>query len=249
MTTTIQAQYHDAPPQKWRRLRRCIPRAMQPYLRGLRKRAQRMRMDLDEPYYSVFPYTQVSQIRQRNLVRLGGLVNDRGVPGAFVECGVLDGGSAALVAHATRDREPARPVHLFDAWQGLPPTVAQDGRASEVWTGEAVGSPRRVRRVMRQLKIDPARLCFHVGWFSDTFPRAQIDEIALLHIDADFYEPVRLCLQRWYPVVSSGGYVQLDDYSEFAGCRKATDEFLRDHPEVTLESHGRYAPAFFFRKP
>ena len=54
---------HYAPQQSWRWLRPFIPKRLQPALRGLRKRYQRMFMKLDEPYKSVFPYTQSHPVR------------------------------------------------------------------------------------------------------------------------------------------------------------------------------------------
>ena len=60
----------DAPEQGLRLLRSLIPKRVQPYLRGLRKRFQRISMTLDEPYQSVFPYTQAHPVRQRSLVSL-----------------------------------------------------------------------------------------------------------------------------------------------------------------------------------
>ena len=82
-------------------------------------------MDLEEPYRTVFPYTQASQARQRNLVRLAEAIEKESVAGSIVECGVLDGGMSALMAQATH--ASARPLHLFDAWEGLPKTVEEDG--------------------------------------------------------------------------------------------------------------------------
>ena len=60
----------------------------------------------------------------------------------------------------------------------------------------------------------------------------------MLHVDCDFYEPVVLTLETWYPKLSPGGFVQIDDYDAFSGCRQATDEFLADHPETRLETWG-----------
>ena len=102
-----------------------IPKAMQPSLRGMRKRWQRKSQNLEEPFWSVFPYTQVSMAKQENLIRLGGLVEVNQVEGAIVECGVLDGGCSALMAFATA--ASGRPVHMFDSWKGLPATTASDG--------------------------------------------------------------------------------------------------------------------------
>jgi len=240
----------SAPNQRWRSLRPFVPKRLQPYLRGLRKRLQWRRWRrLEEPFRSIFPYTQVNTTRQHNLLRLCELIEREQVPGAVVECGVLDGGAAALMAYGTKGS--ARAVHLFDAWEGLPETSAQDGASAKAWTGEVVGSLARVTAVMRKLKIDMSRIVIHRGWFDRTFPTADIPQVALLHVDADFYEPTKLCLERWYPHVAPGGFIEIDDYDSFAGCRRAVDEFLHDHPELTLEFAGKVAiaRACFIRRP
>jgi O-methyltransferase len=235
------------PPKSFAWLRPFIPKRLQPHLRGLRKRASGGARDLPEPYRTVFPYTQAHPIRQQTLVRLAGEIERDAIPGDIVECGVLDGGTSALMAWATRTSD--RTVHLFDAWQGLPETTPEDGAESETWVGEVVGSPARALAVIRKLGIPASRVKIHRGWFHETFPHTHIEQIALLHIDCDFYEPARLCLERWYPVLSPGGFVQLDDYSAFPGFKQAVDEFLIEHPEVKLESVTGQAQAFYFQKP
>ncbi len=144
-----------------------------------------------------------------------------------------------------------RAVHLFDAWQGLPRTTAEDGPEGKKWEGQVVGSPRRVARLMDRLGIDAARIRYHVGWFNETFPsaRAEVGPVALLHVDCDFHDPVKLCLDTWYSAVVPGGFVQFDDYGSFVGCRRAVADFLATHPELRLEEFGSRGPAFFLRKP
>src|SRR5688572_5817341 len=182
------ARFQDAPAQSYAWLRAWLPKWSQPILRGIRKRYALRKLDLPEPYRSIYPFSQGSWFRQENLVRLARLVEERKLDGAIVECGVLDGGGSALMASQTAGS--GRAVHLFDAWQGLPETTDEDGTASKAWVSQVVGSPRRVRAAMRAVKVDPSRLHFHKGWFSDTFPHTQhIDRVALLHIDCDFYEP------------------------------------------------------------
>jgi O-methyltransferase len=238
-----------APKQKWKWLRPFIPKRLQPALRGLRKRYQLMFMKLEEPYKSVYPYTQAHPVRQQNLVRLADLIVKENIPGHIVECGVLDGGTSALMAWSSRSASPAREVHLFDAWEGLPATTAEDGNEAAAWTGEVVGSPTRVIAIMKKLGITKERVKIHRGWFDQTFPKVDVTPVALVHVDCDFYEPTRLCLEKWYPALSPGGFMQFDDYEAFSGCRKAVDEFLAAHPDVKLETTGDWALAFFFRKP
>lgn len=236
-----------APPIPHRLIRAMLPARLHPWVRALRKTLDPARRKLSEPYRSVFPYTQAHPTRQQNLLRLAGLVQEAGIPGDIVECGVLDGGTAALMAWATRDT-PQRKIHLFDAWRGLPRPSSQDGDAAAGWAGQVVGSPLRVRAVMRRLGIAESRLVFHEGWFADTFPRAEIDRIALLHIDPDFYDPVKLCLETWEPKLSPGGFIQLDDYAVFIGCRRAADEYLATHPGLELATFGHPGTAYYLTK-
>lgn len=239
--------FADIHQQNLPRLRKLIPKPLHPYLRGLRKRIIRSFHSLDEPYYSVFPYTMVHPTRQENLLRLANDVELRNVPGVVVECGVLDGGTAALMAYGTA--QSGRKVHLFDSWRGLPDPSEKDGQAAEAWAGDVVGSPKRVIRVMKRLNINLDRVFFHQGWFDQTFPKAGIQQIALCHIDADFYESVRLSLETWVPRVSPGGYIQIDDYAAFIGCKKAVDEYLICHPDLKLQIYGYHAQAFYIQKP
>lgn len=220
----------DAPVQSYRLLRKFIPGFMQPFLRGLRKSVSIARPSR-EPFHTIYPFTQVSPFRQQTLLRLARTITANEIPGAIVECGVLDGGTAALMAYGSNNR----PVHLFDSWAGLPAMSEKDGDAG-MWAGDVVGSPKRVRAIFDKLKVDRTRVTFHKGWFADTFPKANIDKIALLHIDADFYDSVLLTLETWAPRVSTGGFIQIDDYASFAGCRRAVDEYLGKHPNLKLET-------------
>ena len=68
------------------------------------------------------------------------------------------------------------------------------------------------------------------GWFADTFPveAPKIDQIAVLHIDADWYESVKLVLRTFYPKVAPGGWVIFDDYQMWNGAKLAAEEYRRE---------------------
>ena len=51
---------------------------------------------------------------------------DSGVPGAFVECGVARGGSAALIAQIAQSDQPPRHCWFFDSYEGLPDPTEKD---------------------------------------------------------------------------------------------------------------------------
>jgi O-methyltransferase len=140
-------------------------------------------------------------------------------------------------------------VHLFDAWEGLPQTTIEDGAQAAAWTGQVVGSPARVVSVLEKLQIAKDRVQFHRGWFADTFGQVDIPRVALVHVDCDFYEPTKLCVEKWYPVLTPGGFMQFDDYGAFLGCRKAVDGFLAMHPELQMQTSGENVQAYFIQKP
>ena len=56
------------------------------------------------------------------------------------------------------------------------------------------------------------------------------DQIAILRLDTDFYESTKAEMDVLYPRLSKGGVLIVDDYGEWAGARKAVDEYLAGQP-------------------
>ena len=79
----------------------------------------------------------------------------------------------------------------------------------------------------KEIGYGPAFLHFHKGWFQETMPKVspQISLIAILRLDGDWYASTRVCLEFLYGKVVRGGFVIIDDYGAYEGCRKAVDEF------------------------
>lgn len=186
--------------------------------------------------------------RLHQLFRLAMMVDREGVAGDYVECGVYRGGSAALLAHAADIARPSRHLWLFDSFAGLPAPTGIDGPGAVHLQGDLVGSEQDVLDLLRRVGAQSARVHIVQGWFEDTLPVAPIERVALLHIDADWYESIKLCLELFYDRVAPGGVVVLDDYDEWPGCRAALHEFAdaRTLP-VVFDRTGRLVP--YFRKP
>lgn len=58
--------------------------------------------------------------------------------------------------------------------------------------------------------------------------KKSIGRIALLHLDCDWYESVKFCLNELYDNVVQGGFIFIDDYGAWRGCKKAVDEFMKE---------------------
>jgi O-methyltransferase len=196
-----------------------------------------------------------TMVRNRNLVNLYRLVQElgrRGVPGDIVECGTWNGGSAAMMALAlSKDPTGAkRSLWLFDSFEGLPPPGQLDGTLEQehYFEGLNKGSQAMVLEAFRKVLAPTHNLHVVKGWFEDTLPRAEVQQISLLHIDADWFESVKLVLDTFYDRVSPGGYLVLDDFDYWEGCKRALDAFCqeRDIGKLEIQKVDRYGA--FFRK-
>jgi O-methyltransferase len=188
----------------------------------------RTRWDEKSSAWLIRRNTMLGPERIQNLARLAQRIEDEEIPGDVVECGVYRGGSAAILARQATHSRLGRTVWLFDAFQGMPPATASDGPQASSWVGNLRSSPQRVERLLRRTGAEMTRVRIVAGLFQETFRGTHIDQIALLNIDADWYESVKLCLETFYDAVAAGGIVSIDDYGLWPGCRQAVDEFIQN---------------------
>ena len=80
------------------------------------------------------------------------------------------------------------------------------------------------------MDLDRNNIYMVKGWFHDTLPeyREKVGAIAVLRLDGDWYESTKCCLENLYDNAITGGYIIIDDYFTVPGCKKATDEFLKN---------------------
>jgi asparagine synthase (glutamine-hydrolysing) len=207
--------------------------------------------------------TYLSSEKLRNLERCLREVEVRQVPGIFVEAGVALGGSAILIATLMG---PERRFRGYDVFGQIPPPSEKDDEKSRqrfavIASGAAKGLGAATyygyekdlyEKVISHfadfgLAVDGERIRLEPGLFAETLVFEPGVQIALAHIDCDWYEPVRLCLERLYPISSPGAYFIIDDYNDYGGCRQAVDEFLARHDDVSKITSG--SNLVFQRRP
>jgi hypothetical protein len=159
-----------------------------------------------------------------------------GVPGDLLEAGVWRGGVTIFMRAMLRElNDNRRSVWVADSFEGLP---RPDGRrfpkealAFESPAMEEIGRLavplHRVEEGFRRLGLLDDRVRFLPGWFDQSLPAAPIGQLALLRIDADFYQSTWDVLSALCEKVSPGGFVIVDDYGEvsWTECQAAVDEF------------------------
>jgi O-methyltransferase len=197
-------------------------------------------------------FTMVTNANLISLFNAAEDVNLRNIVGDIVECGSWNGGSAAMIGYGLAKTETInkRIIWLFDSFEGLPPPSDRDGKLEQrhYFKGLNKGSMYNVSRAFRSLLVPETNVKMVKGWFQDTLPLATVGPIALLHIDADWYDSVHLVLETFYDRVVPGGYIVLDDYGFWEGCRRAIHTFADERGiELTITRTG-HAGAFF-RKP
>ena len=178
-------------------------------------------------YREVSPHSMMSHARLKGIYDGICDVLERGVPGAIVECGTARGGCAALMGLTCRARNATRDIWVFDTFEGLPPPSPDDPEYeyAKSKVGTCRGDLEEVRGLLRRLGLlERTRLV--KGLFQDTVPAANVGQIALLHLDGDWYDSTRVCLEHLYDKVVPGGIIQIDDYGHWAGARKALHEFF-----------------------
>lgn len=176
-------------------------------------------------------------------------VKARNVPGAFVEFGIALGGSAIYLASHSDGRE----FHGFDVFAMIPPPSERDdqksiNRYNDIAAGKSsgIGGDKYYgyvddlySQVTREFDtfgypVDGKKIQLHRGLFEDTIDILKDTPIALAHIDCDWYDPVKLCLEKTAARLSVNGYMILDDYNHYDGSRRATDEFLAANPNFSM---------------
>jgi Macrocin-O-methyltransferase (TylF) len=193
----------------------------------------------------------ISRIRSRNLTylsnsKLGSLVEscrnmeERRLPGIFIEAGCALGGSTILISSLKDDN---RPLYVYDVFGMIPPPTEEDSqdvhdRYEIIKQGQSKGIGKDnyygyennlyeiVQSNLKKFGIDQeqANILLVKGLLQDTM---KIDQpVSFAHIDVDWYEPVKTCLERIVPNLVVGGILILDDYHDWSGCRKATNEYF-----------------------
>ena len=194
----------------------------------------------------------------------------QGMEGSFVECGTWKGGAVGLMALANLAHgRSRRHLHLFDSFAGLPePDAAVDGEAAvrfalasggkadgrlvalENAYGETGTLAANKELLEERIGYPPGHLHYHKGWFQHTLPGTapELGDIAILRLDCDWYESTRICLEHLYGKVVTGGFVIVDDYGCYDGCKKAVDEHMRKN-DINAYLHHIDREARYWLKP
>jgi hypothetical protein len=181
------------------------------------------------------------------------------------------------LAHQRQSNDLDRTIHLFDLFEDIiaPDPEKDGGRAMDevneylkktgqqfsdfkdknkplkgIYDGHGgAGEVGIVKELLvEKIGFPEEKLNFHVGLFQETVPKAgEIEKIALLRLDGDWYDSIKVCLDHLYSKVVKGGVVIIDDYYTYEGCKKAVDEFMIANSLTYFKCYTRPSTRFFFK--
>jgi len=142
------------------------------------------------------------------------------VAGDMAELGVYKGGSARVIAGIC----PAKKLHLFDTFTGLP----FDEDKSHNPTGHDLSRGRFACRIMDSAKLlEGFRVHMHVGLFPETANGLENLRFSFVHIDCDLYASAVMGISWFWPRLNPGGVMFFDDYGcDFTGVTDAVNEYF-----------------------
>jgi hypothetical protein len=164
------------------------------------------------------------------------------IPGNRVECGVLRGMSALLIASIQRAVDPAfegTGLYLVDSFEGLSAMHPADAVAENRYSMKQGDFATPVELVRGVMGVFPGCKVLK-GWIPGALEALPEGQWAFVHLDVDLYEPTLGALEYFLPRLAAGAVVVNDDYASplFPGAGQAWDECLgrRKLPFVVLDS-------------
>jgi O-methyltransferase len=186
--------------------------------------------------WPIIGFTMVGAKRLDNIQECVASVIADKVAGDFVECGVWRGG-ASIFARAVLDAYGAtdRTVWLADSFEGMPQLTSETAKGDHDLSDHdyLAVSVDQVKDNFRKFDLLGGNVNFIKGWFSETLATTPIRQIAVLRLDGDHYSSTMDALNGLYSKVTPRGYVIVDDYNTFAGCKRAVTEFRAQHGIVS----------------
>jgi len=161
--------------------------------------------------------TLVPPAKLEALVKFSAMTKD--IVGDVAEVGVYKGGSSYLLC----EQNPTKKVYSIDTFEGMPETD-KTVDAHNKWD-------------FRDTSLDGVKSLLspfsNVEFIKGVFPRENSEVLAdkkfsLVHLDVDIYSSEIECLNYFWPKMSIGGILVIDDmfYKSTMGATKAVFEFF-----------------------
>lgn len=149
------------------------------------------------------------------------------LPGDFVECGVNTGILSLAVCKYVGFNDLDKSFYLFDTFAGIPEAqMSEDERTDRLISNTKYPDCY----AQAQSNFEPfARAHLVRGAVPDSLAMVKIDRVAYLSIDMNIAYPERKAIEYFWPKLSAGAMVVLDDYgwTRYEAQKQTMDEFAK----------------------
>jgi predicted O-methyltransferase YrrM len=172
------------------------------------------------------------RMRHYTIFQLLNTVLDKNVPGQIVECGCFKGQSAYAIATILKNRNIGNKFFIFDSFEGLSDIKSEDENEIKNLAINEISTLKKQFAASLQLVKNNLKefdfIEYYKGWIPERFHEIEDEQFMFVNIDVDLYHPIKDSLEFFYPRLSPGGIIFLDDYgfSQFPGAKRAVDEYL-----------------------
>ena len=151
--------------------------------------------------------------------------------GDFVECGVNRGFFSRAVCEYVEFNALDKKFYLFDTFEGIPTEQMSDAESLKR-SGQNAKNYPVYPECYEQTRATFARFRHAIlvrGKVPEALSTVPIEKVAYLSIDMNIAYPERKAIEYFWPKLSSGAFVVLDDYGwrGYEEQRAAMDEFAR----------------------
>ena len=221
------------------------------------------------------PWTMVSMPHFDLALDAVKIVNEKGIRGDIVECGVWKGGMSMSMALMNLRSNAERSFWLFDTFEGLPEPTSEfdDKRAkthyNDLKAGRNTSKVHRsvINRGMEEGKWNygpldvvknnmfyttypSEKIKFVKGKVEETLNKVELPEkIAILRLDTDWYDSTKAELEILWDRLQSGGVLLVDDYCSWNGAKTAVDDFFEKELGVDAKEISKKSPCLHYWKP
>jgi len=164
------------------------------------------------------------------------------IPGCIIECGVFKGASLIRFATFLKLLKSNKKIIAFDTFGKHTTTkISSDHKRRKILLshGKEAISEKQLMNILKRKGLEK-NIQLIKGDITETVPNyLKLNpklKISLLNLDVDFYEPSMSILKNFYPKLSKGGILMLDDYGVWDGETMAVDEYFIDK-KIKIRKH------------
>lgn len=188
---------------------------------------------------TVSPFTMTNPVRMQALYEATTEVSD--LEGDVVETGCREGGSSMLMAMVLKLMNVKdKKIYMYDTFDGMPEPGKMDNKVNYsskgidkwyktdrglTWNNAPIDL---VRKNITKAHYPIDNFILTKGLVEETIPKVAPEKICLLRLDTDFYSSTKHALEHLFPRVVKGGYLIIDDYGCWDGCKQAVDEYFKE---------------------